>query len=572
MEAHNRQLGEWLERTINGNLMLPRFQRKEAWTHQNVERFIWAMLQGRPLGVFLVLHVNPDNPPFATKRIREYQRKSRCTEHLLDGQQRLTALLSAFLDSYTTHTYYLELDPADGESLVPKDVKAISRTGQYKRIIGDASKEYANRWIPIQLLNPMRETTDPGKTPRKLGIAWRKQAIDNIAEQERLEVTIADLRSQIDRTTIPCLELPQDTTSSEAINIFIDTNRSAVTLSEFDIAVAQMEEDTGDSLQSFVDDLQVSVPKLVELTPDDEIGNFLLKSECVIQGMKPTYGHYRKLDYVTLNDARDERINAIQWAIREVNRLRIWKSHQLPTVVPLRVLPALHRHIPKHGTEHAWAMNLVRKYLWCSFLTDRYDRQANDRLKEDYDALVNALENPTKRPTIPALLAPSPTREEIKTAAWPRSRGRLSRGILAACCQDGARDIASNQEIGPDGHDDYHHIFPKSVLKAVGCDADLAVNCMLLTAHTNRRTWLQKLPGDFLAAIKEDHLMKQSVPDTESAINARLATHLIPADMLLIVKKDTTKNIRKAYDHFVEARSKLIKTRVDKLLKEGEIA
>lgn len=570
MEAHNRQLAEWLERTINGTLMLPRFQRKQAWNHQNVERFIWAMLQGRPLGVFLVLHVDPDDPPFATKRISEHQRESRCTEHLLDGQQRLTALLSAFLDSHETHSFYLELNSESVEALKPSDVKAISRTGQYKNVIGNPAKEYANRWIPIHLLNPMRESTNSGNTPRKLGITWRKQAIDNITDQERLEVTIADLRSQIDMTTIPWLALPQSTTSSDAINIFIDTNRSAVTLSEFDIAVAQMEEATGDSLQSLVNDIEKSIPELVLLNPD-EIGNFLLKAECVIQGKRPTYGNYRKLNYSTLNSAREERIKAIKWAIRETNRLKIWKSSQLPTAVPLRVLPALYKHIPEHGTKYAWAMNLVRKYLWHSFLTDRYDRQANDRLKEDYDAILNALENPTKKLRVPALLASGPTREEIKAAGWPKSRGRLSRGILAACCQDGARDIASNQELGPDGNHDYHHIFPKTVLKGMNCDADIVVNCMLLTAHTNRRTWLQKLPGDFVTAMKEDEMMQQSVPDTESAVNARLSTHLLPTEMLLRVKKETTKDIRRAYDQFVDRRARLIKARVDRLLKEGEI-
>lgn len=570
MEAHNRQLAEWLERTISGTLMLPRFQRKQAWNHQNVERFIWAMLQGRPLGVFLVLHVDPDDPPFATKRISEHQRESRCTEHLLDGQQRLTALLSAFLDSHETHSFYLELDSQSVEAFKPCDVKAISKTGKYKSIIGDPSKEYANRWIPIHLLNPMRESTSSGNTPRKIGITWRKHAVDNIADQERLEVTIADLRSRIDMTTIPWLALPQSTTSTDAINIFIDTNRSAVTLSEFDIAVAQMEEDTGDSLQSFIDELELSVPELVQLAPD-EIGDFLLKAECVIQKNKPTYGNYKKLDLIKLNNARNERTNAIQWAIREINRLKIWKSSQLPTAVPLRVLPALYKDIPKDGTQHALAMNLVRRYLWHSFLTDRYDRQANDRLKDDYDAIVNALKDPTKTRRIPAFSASAPTRDEIKAAGWPKSRGRLSRGILAACCQDGARDIASNQELGSDGRHDYHHIFPKTALKGIDCDADIAVNCMLLTAHTNRRTWLQKLPGDFLTSMKEDRMMKQAVPDTEYAINARLATHLLPAEMLFRVKKKSTKDVKKAYDQFVDARAKLIKSRVDRLLKAGEI-
>ena len=36
MEAHNRQLAEWLERTINGTLMLPRFQRKQAQGNSKV--------------------------------------------------------------------------------------------------------------------------------------------------------------------------------------------------------------------------------------------------------------------------------------------------------------------------------------------------------------------------------------------------------------------------------------------------------------------------------------------------------------------------------------------------------
>lgn len=94
---------------------------------------------------------------------------------------------------------------------------------------------------------------------------------------------------------------------------------------------------------------------------------------------------------------------------------------------------------------------------------------------------------------------------------------------------------------------------------------------MLLTAHTNRRTWLQKLPGDFVTAMKADQMMQQSVPDTDTAINARLSTHLLPTEMLLRVKKEATGDIKKAYEQFVDRRARLIKVRVDRLLKEGEI-
>lgn len=568
MEANNRLLTDWLETTINGNLMLPRFQRKEAWKPKHVERFVSAMLQGRPLGVFLVLRVDPDNQPFKTRPISGMttvkEHGSKCTEHLLDGQQRLTALLNVFMDTYEKHTYYVTRDPDDLDTLVPLTVKAVSKSkgGPHRDVVGNAKREFANGWIPLRILNPMRNT-------EHMRIAWRKEACAEPLEEEHIEKTIADLRSRIDKTTIPWLSLPQSTCPTDAIRIYIDTNRSAVNLSEYDISVAQLEKETGDSLQAFVGKVKNSIRELSELD-DKVIGDLILKSECVAQGMKPTFGNYARLDYDEFNEAKEDRLIALKWTFDELNHLRIWKYRLLPTTVPLRVLPALYVHIPKHGTEHARAMRIIRRYLWCSFLTDRYDRQANDRLKVDYDFIVAALTDPTAELEIPALSATPPTIQEIKRASWPTS-GRLSRGILVACCQGGARDIASNQEMGRDGFDDYHHIFPKAILTKLKCDPDRVVNCMLLTAHTNRKAWLQKLPGDFLRAMREDKVMQQSVPDTESAINARLATHLLPAEMLLRVKKKATKDVKKAYDQFADARARLIKARVDRLLKAGEI-
>ena len=564
MEAQNRQLDEWLAEAIKGNLMLPRFQRKEAWTYRNVKRFIEAMLRGHPLGVFLVLRVDPDNQPFGTKQVSAYQKQSRCTEHLLDGQQRLTALLNVFLDSYEKHTYYVNTS----EPL--PTIEAISRKGPRKGIIGNASAEHANGWIPCRLLNPMSDATCPTASPHESGISWREEATKDPSEQRNIEVTVARLRAHVAKTSIPWLALPQSTSRPEAIRIFIGTNRSAVNLSEYDISVAQMEETTHESLQAFVDEVTTSLPELEALNPN-AIGDLILKSECVTQDMKPTFGNYLELDFHQLNDNKNDRIAAIRWAVAEINRLKIWKNRQLPTAIPLRVLPSLHQHVPKDGTAHARAMKIIRRYLWSSFLTDRYDRQANDRLKSDYDRLKAVLQDPTTKPgSILALSATPPTLDEIKAAGWPRSRSRLSRGILAVCCQNGARDIASNQEIGPDGHDDYHHIFPKATLKDSGCKADRVVNCMLLTVHTNRRQWLKKLPGDFLESMKNDAIMQQSVTDPMVAIMSRLATHHVPAELLLSVKESPTTDIKRIYRRFIDARARMIHRRIDKLLKEGE--
>ncbi len=562
MKAENRQLAEWLDEALKGNLMLPRFQRKVAWTDSHVKGFVGAMLRHQPLGVFLVLRVDPDNQPFGTRRISDFQRESRCTEHLLDGQQRLTALLKVFLDIYETHTYYVDVNA------VPHDVKAISRTGSERTIIGDAKAEYTRGWIPMKLLNPMSDATCPGISPHNLGISWRESATLEPSERRNIEVTIAGLRNQIFNTQIPWIALPQSTTGPEAIKIFIDTNRSAVNLSKYDIAVAQMEERTHHSLHEYVEEVRESVPELEVLNPT-KLGDLLLKSECVEQGNKPTYGGYMKIKFSKINDERAKRIEAISWTVNQINRMKIWKNRQLPTAVPLRVLPSLYKYMPAHGTEFARAMKIIKIYLWSAFLTNRYDRQANDKLKADYDCLRDSLKDPTA--AIPAISAAPPTVAEIKNARWPKSRSRLSRAILAVCCQGGARDIASNEEIGPDGHDDYHHIFPRATLRKLDCDPDLAVNCMLLTEHTNRRQWLNKLPGDFLVSMQEDAIMKQSVPNPTSEIKTRLATHLVPEEMLLNVTKSANQDIKAAYDQFVTARAKLIEARIARLLDKGEI-
>ena len=113
-------------------------------------------------------------------------------------------------------------------------------------------------------------------------------------------------------------------------------------------------------------------------------------------------------------------------------------------------------------------MRLVRRYLWAAFLTDRYDRQANDRLKQDYEMLRDLL--CSKRdvgPEEPILKdADPPSLDELQEARWPGGKSRLNRAVLAACSLEGAHDVASNDRLTDSGAVDLHHIFPKAILRA----------------------------------------------------------------------------------------------------------
>ena len=92
LDAQNRTLPRWFERLRSGQVKLPRFQRLESWSHNEVDNLLETVLQGRPIGAVLILEIGKDEP-FISRTIEKAPDSDRNpTEHLLDGQQRLTAL------------------------------------------------------------------------------------------------------------------------------------------------------------------------------------------------------------------------------------------------------------------------------------------------------------------------------------------------------------------------------------------------------------------------------------------------------------------------------------------------
>ena len=92
MDARNRALPEWFNRIRTGQIRLPRFQRREAWTHSEVADLLDSVFKEQPAGAALILEVG-DKEHFTSRAMQGAPDPvERCTEHLLDGQQRLTAL------------------------------------------------------------------------------------------------------------------------------------------------------------------------------------------------------------------------------------------------------------------------------------------------------------------------------------------------------------------------------------------------------------------------------------------------------------------------------------------------
>jgi uncharacterized protein with ParB-like and HNH nuclease domain len=92
MEARNRKLADWYGKILRGESRLPRFQRFEAWDRDRIGSLTETVIRNLPLGITLILEVGDEEKFISRHLATAPESEGRVHEHLLDGQQRLTAL------------------------------------------------------------------------------------------------------------------------------------------------------------------------------------------------------------------------------------------------------------------------------------------------------------------------------------------------------------------------------------------------------------------------------------------------------------------------------------------------
>jgi len=347
-------------------------------------------------------------------------------------------------------------------------------------------------------------------------------------------------------------------------------------LSYFDIAFAQFEAQTRKKLPDFIERLQEEVPEIDSIegktTRSGGIGNMALLGSCLIQGIRPTFSNFMKLDMSKLSEDWDVFCDGVKGTVELLDRLKIYNGKVLPTHVPLRVLPALCREIPKGGDARADAMRIIHAYLWRSFCTQRYSRQANNRLHADFERMKKLFRAKNFPPADEVFTAKDdfavPSADDLLHHG-KGALGVITNGILVASIQGGGNDIADGEKYSRSNCDSRqkHHIFPKALLKkAGGQDPDLALNLMYISGFTNR-TVGAKYPGDYLLArIERSHGQ-----NPEAIVRRRLESHLIPVDALMECTRANSKSrsLESMYTDFIQARAKLVAAAIKKLC-DGE--
>ena len=567
MHAHDRFLPEWFNRIRSRQITLPRFQRFIAWGHAEVSGLLTTVLRGLPSGASLILEVG-DEEKFKSRTMTDApETGGKVTEQLLDGQQRLTALWRSLHDKYPDRTYLIgfEDDPHNGgrqQPYVYGQARWEKNGTRYPVWTDSARYCWERRLIPIRLLRPddIKDEID-----QWIEAAIPEDVSDKFAVYKQLNSLISDLRTKIREFNLPYLSLPAKTEKDVALDVFVKMNTSSVRLDTYDIVVALVEGETGKSLHDHVKVLEEAIPRINDYA---DVPGLVLDVVALRQNRVPSQAGYRGIDFSRMIVEWLAVVSGIKGMVNFLEEESIFDAQRLPSYTALPVIAALWEHLPTHPDQLGNARHLLRKYLWRSFLTGRYEQSSATNALQDFRALRDMLkgDEDVSAPIFNVDAYPFPTAEMILLADWPKRKSILSRGLLCLQMKAGAEDLAdgaraSVASITSKEHPrEYHHLFPDSKLSDAGLGSEdiyRAVNCALITWRTNR-TISNKDPVEYLKERADNSTLG------EEELQRRLRTHLIPYNELNVgaynglTDDQVQVQTREDYKKFALARAQLL--------------
>ncbi|CAI2719370.1 DUF262 domain-containing protein [Nitrospina watsonii] len=587
MEARNRNLADWYVKIKNGEIKLPRFQRFEAWDRHRISSLIETVIHKQPLGITLVLEVG-EKEKFISRYLETTEPSNyfRVHEHLLDGQQRLTALWRALHNNYEFETYFIYVkafDQYEGDKDL-EDMTVFFRGRYYKKngqkypIWCETPSQCLKRgFIPTHLLRP--ENID-GEIDN-----WIDQATEDLKSEddiqkvkEYLQFTksvsdkIKDLRAIISNYNLPYLSLPSHTNKAVALDVFIKMNTNSKPLSQYDIIVAEVESVMEMSLHDLEKSMDGKYPNIGEYA---DLSDIVLTTSALLQDALPNQRGAWDMDKKVMVEKWEMLGGGLKRMADFLRNEGVYDRDRLPTNAVLAVIAALYTHIPESGDKRGKDELLLKKYLWYSFFTDRYENSAATHAYSDYIALKqlvtlsNSSENKNYDETAVPIFKEYDLvdEEELITAEWPKRTTIRGRGVLAVVCRLGAHDFSTSEPLNSNNIEQrhYHHVYPDALLKEAGINGFLALNCALISDKTNMSIGRK----DPLKYLKDRYQWT-----SEEVVKDRLQSHLIPIPELAnggyegLNETEKVEKIKKDFSNFLHRRAQLVREAVS-LLAEG---
>ncbi len=487
ISAHDREIQLLVGDVKDGNLQLPELQRKYVWKSTQVRDFFDSLYRQYPTGELLVWKTD-DRAHSRDLSAQNIGASYHAPQLLLDGQQRLTSL-------YAVMTGQL-VEVRDRSRRIDIVFNVFSErfdvaTAIHRRQRGWISLTRLFTVDPVDLLDEVGIEVGSPESREALRCMYRLRGI----REYRYRVIVLE-------------EIAYD----EVADIFVRINSGGTRLNNADLSLAQISS-RWRGVSKELDDFQQKA-KGMGWELDDSILLRVLSAIATNQATLSQFfkaGRDEQLTETKLQEAWQRAKPAMTHAIQFIKQnCMIDRPDMLPTnyiLVPLAVFFDRYHQVTQQQ-ERA-----LQRWLYMALLWSRYSTSSETNLDQDIKALGE--EDPVGRmiQNIESKVGPGRriTERELQDEL-SNSPFMVMAYVLAR--RNSAKDWFHAINIGEGQDLEYHHIFPKALLRDrfSGRVVNQVANLVFLSQRANARI-SASAPASYLPQIESVRLQTQYVPD-----------------------------------------------------------
>ncbi len=503
-----RRLVGLVEQAHEAKLCLPNFQRDFVWPRDNVADLLRSVVRRYFVGSLLLLRCDPQKPPFAPSPLqgaKPLYREPQPELLILDGQQRLTALLYALTapdlnlkDSTQRRWFFLDLnllltDPDDDEIVFDRAKREMDGLDRVEI-------QYERHVLPCTVLFKQGEF-----------LTWRDGLDDWLREQspalhQRFRTEWRDhwTKAVTDFQTfeVPLVELPRvEEADSEAIGrvcaIFEKLNSTGVELSIYDLLTARLYR-YGIKLHELWNAACNEHQRLATWSGGKadahKFGVLLLRTLALSRGLDPKPRFLIDLQPNGFERDWQRAAVAMERALELVMHVGpdgfgVFKQDRLPGYGLLPVLAALRAQIDDRKLGERPRADL-RRWYWCNVFLERYSSAVESKSRKDYSELLDYWIKDKPEPDVFVEARARLGAEGYSIRDSASFASSVYSGVFSLLAVRGARDWRRGENIQLQELQD-HHIFPQAYLRRHAIINRVRVNSLvnrtLISDETNNR-------------------------------------------------------------------------------------
>jgi hypothetical protein len=572
MARADAKVSELVEMIERGEIRLPEMQRKYVWKASQVRDLFDSLYKGYPSGAILLWDATED-VPLQQFAVGQKDNPIHSAKLLLDGQQRLTSLSAVLRGEPVTvrrrkrpiellfnldHPEKVdEFDEIDDDDLIEDDNDFVDEDDDENLFSDDDIDEVQKRirnstfivrafnmdnypnWIPV---SEVFTSSDNTKIIKSAGVSNMDDPRFTLYNDRLTRLrAIKDYQYRLDI-------LEKNLTYDEVTEIFVRVNSLGTRLRGSDLALAQITAKWRGSLSTF----QEFENKCVEEKFPLEIG-LIVRNLVVTATSQSKFKTVTNISKEKLQENWDISKKGIEFAL---NFLKYNCGITSPTLYSSSLLIANISYVAIKNNFKLTNQQSEKLKQWTLIANakGRYSRSSSESILDQdiavtrdggsVDDLISKLESQFGRLDIQAT-----------DLVGSNQRSSLFRTLFIALEKDGAQDWATSLKISLDSSGlqnklQYHHIFPKAVLKSKfkKREIDDLANLAFIGGKTNREI-SNKEPIKYLPKM-----IKEYGKDV-------FVKHLIPLDEELYKIEN--------YPKFLEVRRGLITKRLNEILLNG---